>query len=328
MSEKEGEREEAEGGKLAIRDVKERGRLQGFVMGLSPRLREAKTQFRVFVKRPLSMAGLCIVVFYISLALLAPMVMPPPPGSFDPYIIPKTFSTSPLPPSAAHPFGTSGPSYYSDILYGVVWGSRVSQIIAISVVLISLAFGIVIGSVAGYFGRLSDDVLMRTTDIFFALPGLVLAMVLLLVLGRSITTVIIAVSVVWWPSYARLVRGEFLRIKNELYVEAAHATGVSDLKIIFKHILPNAIYPVLVVATMDVGSVVLVASALGFLGIGAQPGTAEWGVLISISRNWLLHGAWWSTFFPGIAIFTFVLGWTLLGDGLRDLLDPRARRSI
>jgi peptide/nickel transport system permease protein len=276
----------------------------------------------------LSLAGLCIVIFFIAVAILSPIIAPTPAGSLSPYIIPKTFTIFPLPPSFSHPFGTSGPLYYSDIFYGVVWGSRLSQAIAMSVVGIALVVGIVVGALAGYLGGIIDEALMRITDIFFAVPALVLALVFILVLGSSIFTVIIAVAIVWWPSYARLVRGEFLRIKNELYIEAAHATGVSGIKIMFRHILPNAIYPVLVVATMDVGSVVLVTSALGFLGVGVPPGTAEWGSLINISRSWLLFGAWWATFFPGIAIFVFVLGWTLLGDGLRDLLDPRSRRSI
>lgn len=249
-------------------------------------------------------------------------------GTFDPYLIPKIVTATPLPPSSEHLFGTSGPQYYCDVFYGVVWGSRLTQIIALSVVGVSLVIGVVVGAIAGYFGGLTDEALMRMTDVFFAVPGLVLAMALILALGRSIPTVIIAVTIVWWPGYARLLRGEFLRIKNELFVEAARAIGVSDLKIAFKHIVPNAIFPVLVVGAMDVGTVVLVASSLGFLGIGAVPGTAEWGVLISVSRNWLLQGAWWSTIFPGLAIFTFVLGWTLLGDGLRDVLDPRTLRAI
>lgn len=267
------------------------------------------------------------MVTFAGIAILAPIIAPVPPGSFDPYQVPKTFSQSPLPPSWQHPFGTSGPQYYMDIFYAVIWGSRLSQVVALSVVGTSLAVGVVVGAVAGYLSGIVDEALMRITDIFFALPGLVLAMVLLLLLGRGISTLVIAISIVWWPSYARIMRGEFLRIKNEPYVEAARAIGVNPVKIIFRHIMPNAIYPVVVVAAMDVGTVVLVASALGFLGIGALPGTAEWGVTISVSRNWLLQGAWWSTFFPGLIIFLFVLGWTLLGDGLRDVLDPRVSRS-
>jgi peptide/nickel transport system permease protein len=295
---------------------------------LSPQMRETRKRVRTILNRPLSVAGLIIVMFYAALAFAAPLIAPPPVGSFDPYSIPKTVSNTPLPPSLGHVFGTSGPQYYCDVFYGVVWGSRLTQIIALSVVAISLIVGIIVGAIAGYFGGYVDEALMRVTDVFFALPGLVLAMALILAMGRSVTTVIIAVAIVWWPGYARLLRGEFLRIKNELYVEAARALGVSDLKIIFKHIVPNAIFSVLVVGAMDVGTVVLVASSLGFLGVGAVPGTAEWGVLISVSRNWLLQGAWWSTLFPGIAIFTFVLGWTLLGDGLRDILDPRTVRGL
>jgi len=295
---------------------------------LSPQLREARRRFEAILERPLSVLGLALVILYLVLALAAPLLAPPPPDSYDPYLIPKVVTVGPQPPSYEHPFGTSGPQFYCDVFYGVVWGSRMSQLIALSVVGISLIIGILVGAIAGYSGGLIDEALMRTTDVFFSLPGLVLAMALILALGRSVSTVIVAIAIVWWPGYARLLRGEFLRLKNELFVEAARAIGVSDLKIVFKHIVPNAIFPVLVVGAMDVGTVVLVASGLGFLGIGAVPGTAEWGVLISVSRNWLLQGAWWSTVFPGMAIFTFVLGWTLLGDGLRDILDPRTLRAV
>src|SRR5579862_8849153 len=199
-----------------------RERVGEFRAGLSPRLREARLSLRAILKRPLSLAGLCIVIFFVALAIFSPVIAPSPVNSLSPYLIPKTFSLFPLPPSFSHPFGTSGPLYYSDVFYGVVWGSRVSQVIAMSVVGIALLVGIIVGSLAGYLGGILDEALMRITDIFFAVPALVLALVFILVLGSSIFTVIIAVAIVWWPSYARLVRGEFLRIKNELYVEAAH----------------------------------------------------------------------------------------------------------
>ncbi|MCE4611493.1 MAG: ABC transporter permease [Desulfurococcales archaeon] len=273
---------------------------------------------------PLSRMGLFIIAGFILIAAAAPILAPP--NYPDPYKIPKVFSPEPLPPSREHPFGTSGPPGYYDIYYGVIWGTRISLRISLLVVGLAVAIGIIVGSIAAYFGGIIDNILMRITDVFLSLPGLILAMAIASIMERTLENMILALVIVWWPGYARIIRGEVLRVKNEAYVEAAKIVGLSTFRIIFRHILPNAFYPVLVVASMDLGLVVLVASGLGFLGLGAQPGTAEWGIMISEGRNWLLQGAWWPIFFPGMAIFLWVLGWSLLGDGLRDVLDPRTKK--
>jgi len=273
---------------------------------------------------PLSRMGLLIIAGFILVAVAAPILAPP--NQPDPYKIPPVYSPEPLPPSREHPFGTSGPPGYYDIYYGVIWGTRISIQISLLVVGAAVAIGIIVGSVAAYFGGLVDNVLMRVTEVFLSLPGLILAMAIASMLERSLQNMILALIVVWWPGYARIVRAEVLRVKNEANVEAAMILGLSTPRIIARHILPNSFYTLIVVASMDLGLVVLVASGLGFLGLGAQPGTAEWGIMISEGRNWLLEGAWWTVFFPGLAIFLWVLGWSLLGDGLRDVLDPRTRK--
>ncbi|BAA79257.2 ABC transporter, permease protein [Aeropyrum pernix K1] len=273
---------------------------------------------------PLSRMGLIIITGFILIAVAAPLLAPP--NYPDPYKIPKVYSSEPLPPSSKHPFGTSGPPGYYDIYYGVIWGTRISLRISLIVVGVAVAIGVVVGSISAYFGGIIDNILMRITEVFLSLPGLILAMAIASMMERSLQNMILALIAVWWPAYARIVRAEVLRVKNEPYVEAAKILGLNTYRIIARHILPNSIYTVLVIASMDLGLVVLVASGLGFLGLGAQPGTAEWGIMISEGRNWLLQGAWWPVFFPGIAIFLWVLGWSLLGDGLRDVLDPRTRK--
>jgi len=173
---------------------------------------------------------------------------------------------------------------------------------------------------------------MRVTDIIFAFPGLILAMALVVAFGPGLDSVTLAMILVWWPGYARLIRGEILRIRSEDFVEAAKAIGCSDLRIIVKHILPNAIYPLLIMASLDIGSVVLTVAALSFLGLGAPEGYADWGQLISLSRNWITgkpgepFAYWYVYTIPGLFLFLFVMGWNLLGDALRDVMDPMIRR--
>lgn len=291
---------------------------------LAARGEELKFIWRRFLQSPLGLVGLAIVLLFFAVAALAPVLAPPNPG--DPYIIPKTFVTDPQPPDSRFRFGT-GP-FGTDLYYGVVWGARVSLRISFTLVAIAFVVGLSVGALAGYYGGWIDQILSRVTDLFLSLPGLVLAMAVAAVLGRTIENLILALALVWWPGYARLVRGEVLKAREETYVEAARALGVRERSIVFRHILPNAIPPLVVLATMDLGTVVLVSSALSFIGLGAQPGTAEWGLMISDGRNWVLDGRWWTVFFPGAAIFLFVLGWNLLGDTLRDILDPKLRRQV
>jgi len=288
---------------------------------------------RVFIKllkNPLSATGTVLLIFFSVVAVLAPVLAPPTPYQLSPYIIPRHgFSLTPRPPSREYIFGTT--SGQRDIFYGVVWGTRTAFRIGLIVVGLGSAIGVIIGSIAAFYGGLVDELLMRITDIFMSFPFLLSAMVLTTVLGKGLDRVMIALVVFGWMGYARLIRSEVLHIKELDYVQAAKASGASDLRIVARHILPNAIYPILITATMDVGAMVLAAASLSFLGVGAEPGYADWGQLISYSRNWIVgrtgevFAYWYTVFFPGAAIFLFVFAWTLVGDGLRDILDPRMR---
>ena len=281
-------------------------------------------------ENPLSIVGLAIVIFFTIVAIAAPVLAPPRPGR-DPYMIPRYgYSPIPKPPSPEHPFGLTQGQY--DLYYGVIWGTRAAYRIGVLIVAVSALIGIIMGGIAGYYGGIIDEVLMRVTDIIFAFPGLILAMALVVAFGPGLDSVTLAMILVWWPGYARLIRGEFLRIKSEDFVEAAKAIGCSDLRVIVKHILPNAIYPLLIMASLDIGSVVLTVAALSFLGLGAPEGYADWGQLISLSRNWITgkpgdpFAYWYVYTIPGLFLFLFVMGWNLLGDALRDVMDPMIRR--
>jgi peptide/nickel transport system permease protein len=213
----------------------------------------------------------------------------------------------------------------------LLYGARVSLKIGIVVVAIALLIGICLGLVSGCFGGWIDELIMRITDIFMSVPGLVLAMAFTLTVASVIqqvdklTCTMIALSLIWWPSYARIIRGQALSVKELPYIEAARAIGAKNTRIIFKHILPNSLSPVIVAATMDIGRVILIGAGLSFIGVGAQPGTAEWGKLVAEGASFLTT-AWWHFLFPGLAIFLAVLSFNLLGDGLRDILDPKMRR--
>jgi len=283
-------------------------------------------------RNPLSITGFTIIALFVVVAALAPILAPPQEGTRNPYLIPhEGFAPDPQPPRSGHPLGTTG--YQYDLYYGIVWGTRTAFRVALVVVAISMAVGLTFGSLAGYYSGRLDEIIMRVTDVFLAFPGLVLAVVVTAVLGKGLDKVMIAIAVVGWPTYARLLRGDILSVRQRDYVEAARAAGAGDLRIIFHHVIPNAIYPFLVVAAFDMGVIVLVAAALSFLGLGAEIGYADWGQLINMSRSWILGVPgnpfiyWYTVIFPGIVIFLFVLGWNLLGDAFRDILDPRLRGS-
>jgi len=283
-------------------------------------------------RNPLSMAGFIIVASFVTLAILAPVLAPPAPGTRDPYLIPhEGFLPDPKPPQLGHPLGTTGNQY--DLYYGIVWGTRTAFRVALVVVAISVTIGVTLGSLAGFYGGRIDEVIMRITDVFLAFPGLVLAVVVTSVLGKGLDKVMFAIAVVDWPTYARLLRGDILSVKQRDFVEAARAMGSGDFRIIFRHVLPNAIYPVLVVVAFQMGIIVLVAAALSFLGLGAEVGYADWGQLITMARSWILGVPgntfiyWYTIVFPGLVVFLFVLGWNLIGDAFRDILDPRLRGS-
>ena len=290
------------------------------------RIKAIRFLFYRISKSPLSIIGVVIITFFIIIALAAPLICPP--NTPDPYRIPQSFSRFPMSPSWEHPFGTTGPMTYSDVFYGVIWGTRYSLNLSITITGVCFFFGLLYGCISGYYGGWIDNLLMRIVDIFYAMPSLLMMMVFLIAIGKpGFWTMVIAYCLTNWPSYARIVRSEVLRVKNEAFVEAAKAIGLPDLVIITKHILPNVLYTVVIMACMRMGTIVLSTSGLGFLGIGFTPGTAEWGLIISQGRDWLLFGAWWITIFPGIFRSLYVAGWTLLGDAFRDILDPKLGRS-
>jgi len=305
-----------------------------------------------------SLIGVAIIISFVLIASLAPLLAPTVPGQ-NPYICPYEgpldpgwIVPPPSPPNAEHPFGTLDGF---DIYYGCIWGTRTAFYIGLLTIFIELIIGLFVGCIAGYYGGFIDGLLMQVTDIFFAFPSILLAMVIIVVLpaqwtlnlglfSLSLTVsrlekLAIAMAVAGWPFYARLIRGEIIKIKNEDYVEAAKAIGCSSIRILTRHILPNAIYPLLIMAFLDIGGVTLVAATLSFLGFGPGPregyvgwnGYAEWGTMIGASRKYIVATAqepfkWMFAFlYPSFFISFFVLGWSLTGDALRKVLDPTLR---
>lgn len=247
----------------------------------------------------------------------------------NPYIIPTvTWSLSPKSPSKKNLFGISNGK---DIYYGVIWGARTAFKIGFLVVFFSTLIGLIIGSIAGFYGKWVEELLMRVTDIFMSVPFMLSAIVLTTILGSGLDKVMIAMIVFGWMTTARLIRGNILQAKNDQYILASKALGVSDFKIIVIHLLPNTIFPVVVQASMRIGSVVITSAALSFLGLGAPLGYADWGSILSYARNWIMGSTsnpfqyWYLVFFPGLAMVLFVLSWNLVGDALRDIFDPKLR---
>ncbi len=281
------------------------------------------------VRNPLSMIGLVLLVGFVVVAALAPLIAPTPERyRNEPYRIPRYgWGSTPTPPSREHPMGLTQGQY--DIFYGVVWGTRTAFLVGLIVVGASCGIGVVVGAISAYIGGRTDEVVMRVVDVFLSFPFLIAAVVITCVLGKGLDKVMIAMVCFWWMSYARLLRGNILQVREEEFVLAARAAGVSDLKIVLRHILPNTIFPVLISASMDLGSVVVTAAGLSFLGLGAPEGYADWGQMISFSRNWLLGAPgeplkyWYTVVYPGAAIVLFVLAWNLIGDAFRDILDPK-----
>ena len=313
-----------------------------------------------FRRNPLAIMGALLVLGFIVVALIAPVITELPRSCIrdlglsastvgdakDPtklafwrtivappetcYTMPRV-GFSPIPQTAEQSgtvLGTTSRGY--DIYYGLVWGTRTAFQIGVIVVGISLFTGLLVGSISAYVGGWVDNVLMRFTDVVISMPSLVLALVIVMVLGKSITNIMIAIAIVGWPAYARVIRGDILRIKEQEYVQGARALGRGGLGIVLKHILPNAIGPTIIIASLDIGSIVLTAAALSFLGLGAEIGYADWGQMISFARDWILGppgrplAYLYVSFWPGLIIVLFVLGWNLLGDAFRDVLDPRS----
>ena len=326
--------------------------------------RGSKT-FRRFSRSPLAVVGTFIIVLFVLVAVFAPQLTSPqllstrntcvrdlglsldtvadirnpakavfwraivaPPASC--FNIPRiSYSPVPTPASAGTFMGTTGGGY--DIYYGLIWGARSAFYVGVLVVGAGILIGVVVGSLAGFFGGWVDNLFMRLVDVIFAIPSLVLAIVIVSILGQSLQNVMIALAAVSWASYARLLRGDILQIKQREFVDGARALGARSGRLIFKHILPNSISTLLIIASLDIGSVVLTAAALSFLGLGAPVGFADWGQMVSFSRDWIQgppgqpFAYWYVSFWPGLIIILFVLGWNLLGDAVRDILDVRGQ---
>jgi len=271
---------------------------------------------RRLLTNPTAAVGSILVGFWILIAIAGPLAAPQ-----NPYM--QHLDARLTPPSALQWLGTD--SLGRDILSRLLYGARLSISGGFAVVAAAVVIGTLAGVTAGFFGGVWDDLVMRVTDMFLAFPSLILAMAIAAVLHPSLTNALIAVAVTWWPTYARLIRGQTLAVKENQYVEAACALGMGKIGIIARHILPNAFAPVLVQATLDVGAVILTLAGLSFIGFGAQPPTPEWGVMVSDGRSFL-QTQWWVPTLPALAILSLVLACNLAGDGLRDLLDPRSER--
>lgn len=295
-----------------------------------PRWREFKFTLHRIFRNPAAIIGFSLILFFAAVAIFAPQIAPPR-YAHNPYLMPhKGFSPTPAPPSKSHLFGTASGQY--DIFYGVVWGTRTAFKIGLFVVGIAALIGVTLGAISGYFGGIVDEVMMRVVDVMWAIPTLVLAMTIVVAFGRGLDKIMIALALVGWRWYVRVIRSEILTLRDQDFIQAAKIMGVSDMKIILRHIIPNAIYPVLILASMDMGSMVITASFMSFVGLGAPKGFADWGQMVALARNYIVGPPddplryWYAIVFPGGCIVLFVLGWNLIGDALRDAFDPKLRR--
>jgi len=285
----------------------------------SSRWENARRGFYRFRNSWLSITGLLIVLGLFVIAVIGPAIVPYPEHVSGSVATAARFE----PPSAAHWFGTN--ELGQDVFSLVVAGSQISLLAGLAVVVVGAVVGTIVGAVAGYFGGWTDEILMRLTDLKLTVPSLILAMAVAAALGPGIVNIIIAISISCWPGYARLVRGEVIAKKEEMFVQAARALGAGTGRILRRHILPNILTPVIIKISLDIGFAILTVASLGFIGIGVKPPTPEWGSLLSIARTYM-PDYWWTAIFPGLAIFLAVFGFNLLGDGLRDVFDPKARR--
>lgn len=307
--------------------------------------------YRGVIKNPLSVIGVTIIMLFCLTALFSSAIIPQV-NKRDAYIIPRDgFSPAPKAPGTewksnapeipfwykaltgkdkwVHLFGTAAGQW--DIFYGVVWGTRTALKVGVIIELVTLAIGILVGSISAFYGGWVDIILQRITEVFMAFPflmaALTLSAILTPVIGKGIWPATIAIIAFGWMGYSRLIRGDILSVRERDYVMAARVVGAKDSRILLRHVIPNAIYPTLVLASLDIGTIVISFAGLSFLGIGTEAGYADWGQLVSFARNWIpqLNVYWYIVVFPGIALILFVLGWNLLGDALRDIMDPRMR---
>jgi len=296
-----------------------RDRWEGWLEGNQYRWEELRRSAYAFSRSRLSVVGLAIMVSVVIVAIVAPFIAPYPEDATGATNTKERLQS----PDRAHLFGTD--ALGRDIFSRVILGAALDLQLAGTVLSIAVFVGVTLGAWAGFMGGLVDELIMRTTDIFMTMPDLVLALVIITALGPGIRNVLLALSLVWWPGFCRLMRGQVLVIREEQYVEAALAMGASRMWIIRQHILPNCLSPIIVRASMNMGFVLLTAAGLGFIGLGAVPPQPEWGAMVSDARRYFPE-SWWLSFFPGAAIFLTALGLNLIGDGLRDLAEPTARR--
>ncbi len=291
----------------------------GIMNSIKPRIREIKLSLYLLGRNRLTRLSLVVVMLLIFIAVVSPYIVPHP-EHIETEANPRDKL---LPPSGQYFFGTD--ELGRDIFSRVLYGTRISLQTALVAVGLALVIGVPLGAVAGATGGLADEIIMRITDIFLSFPPLLLAIAVAAFLGPSLENAMIAIAISWWPWYTRLIRGQAVSIRERQFVKAAKAIGTPPIRIIFGHIVPNCIAPVIVQASMDIGGVILTIASLSFLGLGAQSPTPEWGLMVSTSRNYFLN-AWWYSIFPGLAIFVTVLVFNLLGDGLREILDPKTRK--
>ena len=278
---------------------------------------------RILSKNKLAGVGLVILLAFVGMALSAPLITTP--NRPDPYQLRRDWSHILAPPgSSGHIFGTDDRG--SDIFYGIIWGARTSIKYGLLICVAQTVVGGLIGLIAGYYTGLVSIALMRLTDMFLSLPRLILAMAFGTVFGISLQSIAFSLILTGWTRPARIMRSAVIDIQSEQYVEAVRAVGAGSPRILFRHVLPNALSPLIIQATMDLGAIILSISGLAFIGL-APAGIAEWGSMIAIAQGRLIGGYWWTALFPGVAIFLFVLGANLVGDGVRDLLDPKLRGS-
>jgi len=267
-----------------------------------------------------SSLGLGLVAAIVLLALAGPWIVPYPDDVAGGVNLTGKLQS----PSAAHWFGTD--EVGNDIFTRVIIGARLSLLVGIGITFAAAAIGVPLGILAGTAGGKVREAIMRVTDLFLSVPGLVLAIALVAALGPGIVNAMIALVLVWWPGYVRLAESKALSIREEPYIEAARVSGAPAFRILWRHVLPNSVSPIIVKMSMDIGQSILAVASLGFIGLGAKPPTPEWGAMISIARGYLPDW-WWYAVYPGAFIYASVLGFNLLGDGLRDILDPRSNRG-
>ncbi len=277
------------------------------------RLGQAYQSWRGFRRNPLAIVGLCIILGLLLVAALAPVLTNQSPFA-------QELAERLRAPDGEHWFGMD--ELGRDIFTRIIYGARITLMIVVLVAIIVAPVGLIVGTTAGYFGGWFDVVLMRVTDIFLAFPRLILALAFVSALGPGIENAVIAIALTAWPPYARIARAETLTIRNADFISAARMSGASSLRILFSHVIPLCLSSVIVRVTLDMAGIILIAAGLGFLGLGAQPPSPEWGAMIASGRKFLLD-QWWVATLPGLAICTVSLGFNLLGDGLRDVLDPK-----